>query len=876
MMRSILILTISLVTLCHANNAIGQCNRMTDSIALTNFFVNTQGDIWLNKTNWLQPTRPISTWFGITTNAQGCVTSIKLSNNRLSGFLNTEIGDFKALESLNLSNNQITGGIPAVITTLTNLKTLNLDQNVLNGNIPSSIGNLTQLQELLLSQNTLSGSIPSSIGNLTQLNILSLSQNNIFGSIPNAIGNLTSLRTFYADNNRLSGSMPKGLYSLTQLSELWLNKNMIIGTIDPDIGKLTKMQKFLINDNRIGGTIPAEIGALTALVSFHASNNRFSGDFPAAITKCKSLLSLQLANNDLTGPLPIDLGALTNLSTMDISSNNLTGEIPNSISAMVNLRRIYLDTNNLVGCFPKGMKKFCTYTESQNVNANGYNFRANKDLFYGGDFAKWCSGDGVPKALIQPVTALCEGSDLKLIGSGGNTYSWSGPASFVSTIKEPQVLSIKAENFGKYFLYIEGDYTCKDTATVDVKTIGSLTTSVNSPLCEGTNIQLKSSGGISYTWSGPNNFTSVDPNPTIPNAMPSSAGTYTVVIKTADCEITRTLEVVFTKLGSVFGATSVCEGDTIKLLTQLGAGQSVEWSGPEGFKSSSPNPIVLNAKSLASGDYQAVIKDQNGCQATSTVKVEVRKPVTLILADLPVLCQNSDSIILPSRVQDIAGVWSGIGTSTDSISTFFNPSGLSGDIALNFKPAAACTSPLDKNITVSALSITGIEESPSNSDSDDNGSIRLELNGTSKNISVSYSSPKLSGALTNQNGTIIINNLPSSLYDIRAVDEAGCEDTLSVLVRYTKAFYFLPNVINAKSLTNNVFYVKGSNILSYDMTVYDRWGGVVFENQNLAVNDEAGAWRPSSDRIVSGVYVYKIVMKTLEGDKIHVASITVL
>ncbi|TXF77688.1 T9SS type B sorting domain-containing protein [Chryseobacterium sp.] len=53
----------------------------------------------------------------------------------------------------------------------------------------------------------------------------------------------------------------------------------------------------------------------------------------------------------------------------------------------------------------------------------------------------------------------------------------------------------------------------------------------NSPVCVNSLIQLHASGGTTYNWTGPNGFTSISQNPTIPNATIANSGIYT-------CEIT--------------------------------------------------------------------------------------------------------------------------------------------------------------------------------------------------------------------------------------------------------------------------------------------------------------------------------------------------
>ena len=48
---------------------------------------------------------------------------------------------------------------------------------------------------------------------------------------------------------------------------------------------------------------------------------------------------------------------------------------------------------------------------------------------------------------------------------------------------------------------------------------------------------------------------------------------------------------------------------------------SFEWSGPNGFSSMVPDPIITDATEASNGSYTLIITDENGCTATSSVQV---------------------------------------------------------------------------------------------------------------------------------------------------------------------------------------------------------------------------------------------------------------
>ncbi|CAL2271462.1 unnamed protein product [Prunus armeniaca] len=114
--------------------------------------------------------------------------------------------------SIDLSDNKLSGEIPMALTSLIKLGTLNLSMNHLTGNIPANIGNLESIETLDLSLNKLLGTIPQSMVNLTFLNHLNLSYNNLSGKIPTS----NQFQTFvdpsiYEGNPGLSGCpLPTG------------------------------------------------------------------------------------------------------------------------------------------------------------------------------------------------------------------------------------------------------------------------------------------------------------------------------------------------------------------------------------------------------------------------------------------------------------------------------------------------------------------------------------------------------------------------------------------------------------------------------------------------------------------------------------------
>ena len=102
---------------------------------------------------------------------------------------------------LNLSNKHL-DKIPSYVFDRTDLEGLNVSHNKLTGTIQSQIGQLTNLKILNASDNQMTG-VPAEVGQLKNLLVLDLSNNKLTG-LPNELRNLTKLQTLDLRGNSYS------------------------------------------------------------------------------------------------------------------------------------------------------------------------------------------------------------------------------------------------------------------------------------------------------------------------------------------------------------------------------------------------------------------------------------------------------------------------------------------------------------------------------------------------------------------------------------------------------------------------------------------------------------------------------------------------
>jgi uncharacterized repeat protein (TIGR01451 family) len=147
-----------------------------------------------------------------------------------------------------------------------------------------------------------------------------------------------------------------------------------------------------------------------------------------------------------------------------------------------------------------------------------------------------------PVAFAQ-ANDVCEGGTINLLASSapsGSTFTWSGPNGFFSTEQSPVITDATLDDAGTYILTVKLNQNLA-TDTVSVQVFPTLTAPVASSngnqICAGDTLKLFGSGeaGVTYSWTGPNQFTSSLQNPVIPNASAALNGEYILTISRNGC-----------------------------------------------------------------------------------------------------------------------------------------------------------------------------------------------------------------------------------------------------------------------------------------------------------------------------------------------------
>ncbi|MEL6635568.1 MAG: gliding motility-associated C-terminal domain-containing protein [Bacteroidota bacterium] len=273
-----------------------------------------------------------------------------------------------------------------------------------------------------------------------------------------------------------------------------------------------------------------------------------------------------------------------------------------------------------------------------------------------------------PDLMSRGDTLTCA-RDSVALGATSSTlgvqYQWVGPGGFNSALANP-----RAGMPGDYYLTATAPNGCSvlDTIAVPLDTLAPEVEALGGILgCQSNGLQLGSVVtplDTDLRWEGPGGWTSDAPDPLV-----FISGSYVLVATAGNgCSARDTAlveEDVNLPGASILGDTLTCASDSIRLEGNSPTAMvSYAWTGPGGFGSSLPNPMIAQP-----GLYTLVVTGPNACQSQEQITIEqdTLSPAFSLSADT--LDCNRDSIQLQvSATGSVASyTWTGPGTFVSTI-----------------------------------------------------------------------------------------------------------------------------------------------------------------------------------------------------------------
>jgi gliding motility-associated-like protein len=243
--------------------------------------------------------------------------------------------------------------------------------------------------------------------------------------------------------------------------------------------------------------------------------------------------------------------------------------------------------------------------------------------------------------IVVSNVSICPMQTGTLSAGGATSYTWSTAATS-STISDSPLnttgYTVTGEALG---------CTSVATASIILKPVPSPLVSSNSPRCNGQSINLYGGGGLGYSWSGPQSFTSASQNPVLNAATPFSSGVYLVTVTAANgCTAAASSSVTVHPTPTVSAAAStVCVNGTLNLYAASFPGATFSWSGPAGYTSNQQNPSVQGPSTGYTGNYFVVATSAVGCTNAAVAHGSVVPlPVVSFTTNSP-RCMGEDLVL---------------------------------------------------------------------------------------------------------------------------------------------------------------------------------------------------------------------------------------
>ncbi len=265
------------------------------------------------------------------------------------------------------------------------------------------------------------------------------------------------------------------------------------------------------------------------------------------------------------------------------------------------------------------------------------------------------SNPGAPVAPSVQATAasVCVGGSFTLTANSNETnpiYNWTGP-NFSSSTSTLTINPATLADGGTYAVTVTVNNCTSppQTITVGVNALPlANATNTGGVYCSDSSITLAASGGVSYSWTGPSGFNSLNQNPSISPSTVSNSGVYTVVVTDANgCSASDTAVVVVNQTPTApqvsTNPTLICEGQSLQLFANSTGSVSYNWVGPNGFSSNVQNPLINNASVLQSGIYVVYGTSSSACNSDTTqLNVLINaNSVAAATADASVYCSGT-------------------------------------------------------------------------------------------------------------------------------------------------------------------------------------------------------------------------------------------
>lgn len=453
-------------------------------------------------------------------------------------------------------------------------------------------------------------------------------------------------------------------------------------------------------------------------------------------------------------------------------------------------------------------------------------------------------------------------------------YKWdfgTGNAADTSNIKNPSFQYAKAGTYIVKFSVVS-PYGCskQTTATIIVNQKAHGAISGLSEVCQDGNIQFTGSaspaGNLQWNWDLGNGNTSTQQNP--PAQIYSTSGNYvvTMTVNKNGC-IDTVVHALTVNPKPVINASPkqkiLCLGDSVVL--SANGGGTYLWSPSVGLSNNSVGTPMASPSS--SVQYNVQVTSDKGCVNNDSISITVAQPIHVQLPATADLCKGMSLQLQASGASTYQWINANGMSNTNIPNPTINPTTSTSYTVIGFDQYNCF-----KDTAMILVAVHDLPFVNAGPDVEIAGGIPYQLNATASNDVVSWNwSPGNYLSCTTCAAPMVTPKMQTT-YIVKVSNQWGCiaSDTIIVKLQCDMAHVFVPNAFTPNNDgKNDLFYIKGSgvNVIKY-LRIFNRWGELVFEKTNFAIDDASSAWdgKYNGQFVATGAYVYIAEMECSTGN----------
>jgi trimeric autotransporter adhesin len=409
--------------------------------------------------------------------------------------------------------------------------------------------------------------------------------------------------------------------------------------------------------------------------------------------------------------------------------------------------------------------------------------------------------------------------------------------------------------------------------TITVNPMPAAVASNTGPYClmEDATFSAGSFPSATYSWSGPNGFSSGDQNPSISDVTGVNEGAYIVTVSANGCTSTATTNLAITPgvPVAIAPAGPFCANEPVVLMSVNDTGGT--WSG-----TGITNPVTgaFDPAAAGTGDLMVTYTPEPGCMiANSTIVTVNMMPIVQFAGDDLSFCAG-DTITLTDLTVPANGdlTWDfGNGETSNangSVSHIYESQGLYTIMLTSSVNGCSSTSAVNDYVEVLPHAIASFDVLPS-TETTTTDPVFTFRNNSSNATDYTWDFGDLSGSNDEDPVHTYAETGGSYTVTLYANNEGNCPDSAKRTVSVVEdLIFFVPNAFTPDGDEhNNVFlpvFDSGYDPYSYTLYIFNRWGEILFESHNTDIG-----WDGTYSNLLAkeGVYTWAIDFKLKNLDK---------